>query len=47
MRFEPLGNNQALIEFSDSQRALTPGQVCALYDGEKLFGGGIFESILG
>ena len=47
MRFEPLGNNQALIEFSHPQRALTPGQVCALYDGEKLLGGGIFESILG
>jgi tRNA-specific 2-thiouridylase len=27
------------------QRALTPGQICALYDGELLLGGGIFEDI--
>ena len=34
-----------MLEFSEPQRALTPGQICALYEGEKLLGGGIFEEI--
>lgn len=33
------------IEFSEPQRALTPGQICAFYDGEVLMGGGIFQQI--
>ncbi len=32
----------ALIEFSTPQRALAPGQICALYDGEVLLGGAVF-----
>jgi tRNA-uridine 2-sulfurtransferase len=44
-RFELLGEGRALLEFDQPQRALTPGQVCALYDGEVLLGGGIFEEI--
>ncbi len=35
----------AEIVFDEPQRALTPGQICALYDGEKLLGGGVFEEI--
>jgi tRNA-specific 2-thiouridylase len=45
VRFEPFGESRAILEFSRAQRALTPGQVCALYDGETLLGGGIFEEI--
>ena len=33
------------IEFSEPQRALTPGQICAFYDGDVLMGGGIFQEI--
>ena len=33
------------LEFARPQRALTPGQVCGLYDGGQLLGGGIFEKI--
>ena len=33
------------IEFSQAQRALTPGQICAFYDGDVLMGGGIFQEI--
>ena len=43
--FEPFGEGRAMLEFVQPQRALTPGQVCALYDGEMLVGGGIFEEI--
>ncbi len=35
----------AELVFDAPQRALTPGQICALYDGEQLLGGGVFESI--
>jgi tRNA-uridine 2-sulfurtransferase len=45
-RFAWIGDDQAELEFSELQRALTPGQICALYDGEILLGGGIFEQIL-
>jgi tRNA-specific 2-thiouridylase len=43
--FEALGENSAILEFDQPQRALTPGQICALYDGEQLLGGGVFEEI--
>ncbi|MCF6313858.1 MAG: tRNA 2-thiouridine(34) synthase MnmA [Verrucomicrobiales bacterium] len=33
------------IEFDQPQRALTPGQICAFYDGEVLMGGGVFQQI--
>jgi tRNA-specific 2-thiouridylase len=45
VRFEAIGERSAMLEFNEPQRALTPGQVCALYDGEKLLGGGVFEEI--
>ncbi len=35
----------AELEYEAPQRALTPGQICALYDGERLLGGAVFESI--
>lgn len=44
--FESLGDRSAILEYKQAQRALTPGQICALYDGEILLGGGIFEDIL-
>jgi tRNA-specific 2-thiouridylase len=44
-RFERLSEDRAELEFSVPQRALTPGQICALHDGTRLIGGGVFESI--
>ena len=46
VRFEAVAEDAAILEFAESQRALTPGQICALYDGEMLLGGGVFEEIL-
>ncbi len=43
--FEPLEKGLCLVRFDAPQRALTPGQVCAFYDGERLLGGGIFSEI--
>jgi len=34
------------VFFKSPQRALTPGQIAAFYCGEKLLGGGVYESIL-
>ena len=37
--------NRLKVHFARPQRALTPGQVCAVYEGGQLLGGGIFETI--
>jgi len=41
--FKPKANNEAQVVFKHQQRALAKGQVIALYDGEKLLGGGIYR----
>ena len=43
--FEALGEKSAILEFEEPRRALTPCQICALYEGEQLLGGGVFEEI--
>jgi len=46
IRFIPLGEGRARVEWKHPQRALACGQICALYDGEILRGGGIYAEIL-
>jgi tRNA-specific 2-thiouridylase len=41
--YTPTGNDTARIRFAEPQRALASGQVLALYDGEKLLGGGFYR----
>ena len=38
-------NGHLELEFVRPQRALTPGQICAFYDGGRLLGGGVFERV--
>jgi len=38
-------NGSATLVFHTPQRALTPGQICAFYQGERLLGGGFFSEI--
>ena len=38
----PNGPSEAYIKFAQPQRALASGQIMALYDGERLLGGGVF-----
>jgi len=45
VRLTPEPDGRASLTFMESQRALAPGQICALYDGETCLGGGIFETI--
>jgi tRNA-specific 2-thiouridylase len=43
---EPIGDGAFDVHFHEPQRALAPGQICALYQGETLLGGGIFSEIV-
>ncbi|MEM9399006.1 MAG: tRNA 2-thiouridine(34) synthase MnmA [Verrucomicrobiota bacterium] len=45
IRYQPLDKSQAEIVFDKPQRALAPGQICALYEDTTLIGGGIFKEI--
>lgn len=42
VRFEPAAPDSGRLSFKEKQRGLASGQVCALYDGERLLGGGIY-----
>lgn len=42
---EPVDGGRLSLKFERPQRAIAPGQVCAFYDGGRLLGGGVFESI--
>ncbi|MDQ8193355.1 tRNA 2-thiouridine(34) synthase MnmA [Coraliomargarita sp. SDUM461004] len=41
--YTPTGDNRAKVSFDVPQRALSPGQILALYDGDKLLGGGFYQ----
>lgn len=40
------GEWAAELVYEEPQRALTPGQICGLYEGERLLGGAVFERVL-
>jgi len=42
LEFIPESDGTALIRFVDPQRGLAAGQILALYEGEKLLGGGVY-----
>lgn len=42
---EFLDDETAELTFEKPIRALTPGQICAFYEGETLLGGGVFQEI--
>ncbi len=41
---KPDGDTQAIVEFTNSVRAITPGQSVVFYNGDECLGGGIIES---
>jgi tRNA-specific 2-thiouridylase len=41
--YTPTGPDTAKVVFDEPQRALSPGQILALYDGERLLGGGFYR----
>jgi tRNA-specific 2-thiouridylase len=44
---ESLAGGRVRLTFQQPQRAIAPGQICAFYDGGRLLGGGVFESVAG
>ncbi|HDL86576.1 MAG TPA: tRNA 2-thiouridine(34) synthase MnmA [Candidatus Acetothermia bacterium] len=42
--FHALSHDHFSVDFDVEQRAVTPGQIVALYDGEELLGGGIIDN---
>jgi tRNA-specific 2-thiouridylase len=42
IHFVPDGDGSALVSFDAPQRALAPGQVLALYEGDRLLGGAVY-----
>jgi tRNA-specific 2-thiouridylase len=42
LEFVPAGDGTALVRFVRPQRALAPGQILALYEGERLLGGAVY-----
>jgi len=42
LRFIPEGPGSAVVRFADPQRALASGQILALYEEDRLLGGGIY-----
>ena len=42
LEFIPEGADGALVRFREPQRALASGQILALYQGERLLGGGVY-----
>lgn len=45
VRVIPLEGGRLRVEWQQPQRALAVGQVCALYEGERLCGGGVYADI--
>ncbi len=45
VEFTRRDDGSAEVVFSHPQRALAPGQICALYEGPRLLGGGVFAKI--
>lgn len=43
IQYTPTGPDSARVEFKQPQRALAAGQVLALYQGERLLGGGLYR----
>jgi tRNA-specific 2-thiouridylase len=42
----PEENGFARVEFDEPQRAITPGQVVVLYDGDTVIGGGTITEVI-
>lgn len=45
VEFTQSDDGTARVVFAEPQRALAPGQICALYDNDRLLGGGVFARI--
>lgn len=42
---ELLDNNKILVKYPDGIKSVTPGQVCAIYSGDRCIGGGVIKEV--
>ncbi len=45
VELEYLNDDEILVKYPQGVKAVTPGQACVLYDGEKCIGGGIIKEV--
>src|SRR5579872_6051732 len=45
-RVEVHASNEAVVEFTEPQRAITPGQAAVFYDGDEVVGGGWISQVV-
>ncbi len=43
---ELLDNNKILVKYPDGIKSVTPGQVCAIYNGNECIGGGVIKEVM-
>ena len=46
IHFGDFGDYKIRVDFEKRQRAITEGQYCVFYDGEKCIGGGVIEDVI-
>jgi tRNA-specific 2-thiouridylase len=39
-------NNRAIVTMTDPTRAITKGQACVIYDGDRVLGGGWIDGVI-
>lgn len=43
---EFLEDNKILVKYKDGIKSVTPGQVCAIYNGDRCLGGGVIKEVM-
>ena len=43
---EWLDDNKVLVKYKNKIKSVTPGQVCAFYNGDECLGGGIIKEVI-
>lgn len=47
VKVSPLSDSEAILTFSEPQRAMTLGQSAVIYSGDLVIGGGMIAQVIG